>query len=67
MIDPIVAFQARCEARAYIWSKSQMDIHDAVDVLQIDAMRTGLVLLLGQDEVQKLISREFARLRGFRC
>jgi hypothetical protein len=35
-------------------------LHEAVDVLQRDAVRDGLVDELGQDEVQRIISEAFA-------
>jgi hypothetical protein len=62
--DPVEVFSARCEARAYLWAEAEIaDLHDAVDQLQHDALRDGLVGKLGQDGVQALIGRAFAAVR----
>jgi hypothetical protein len=43
-IDPVDVFLERAEARAYLWSIGDLDLHEAVDVLQADAERDGLVV-----------------------
>jgi hypothetical protein len=58
-VDPVDAFEARCDARAYLWSIGDLDLHDAVDVLQVDAERDGLVDHLGQDFIQEILSAAF--------
>jgi hypothetical protein len=56
LVDPVEAFEARCDARAYLFSIGEIDLHDAVDVLQHDAARDGLVDEYGQDEIQHILS-----------
>jgi hypothetical protein len=58
-IDPLRAFAARAEARALLWKCCEFDLHEAVDVLQADAVRDGLVNRLGQDRVQQIITDAF--------
>jgi hypothetical protein len=60
LVDPVAAFRLRCEARAYLVSIGDIDLHEAVDVLQLAAERDGLVDLIGQDQVQQLISDAFS-------
>jgi hypothetical protein len=55
-------FRERCEARAILCEACVFDLHEAVDVLQADAERTGLVAELGQNQVQALMAAAFARL-----
>jgi hypothetical protein len=62
-LDPIEVFCARCEARAILWTACEFDLHEAVDVLQADAERDGLVAALGQDRVQALMATAFHRYR----
>jgi hypothetical protein len=62
-LDPLVVFRARAEARALLWHCGALDLHEAVDVLQHDAERTGLVDAIGQDEVQAIIATAFHRHR----
>lgn len=51
-------FAARCEARAILYAVGELELHEAVDVLQ-DAARTGLVAVIGQDAVQDIIADAF--------
>ncbi len=44
-------FCARCEARAILWSEMMLDLHEAVDELQMSAERDGVVAELGQDKI----------------
>jgi hypothetical protein len=62
-IDPLAVFKARAEARAILWAASELDLHEAVDVLQADAVSTGLVARLGQDDVQSILADAFHRFR----
>jgi hypothetical protein len=55
----LAVFTLRCWARATLWQANEFDLHDAVDVLQHDAERDGLVTMLGQDAVQEIISKAF--------
>jgi hypothetical protein len=61
-LDPLEVFVARAEARAMLWAAYEFDLHEAVDVLQRDAERDGLVDELGQDAVQAILSRAFRRV-----
>ena len=56
-------FIERAEGRAYLWSIGELSLHDAVDVLQADAERDGLVEQIGQDGVQKILSDALAPYR----
>jgi hypothetical protein len=53
-------FRERCEARAILVNACVYDLQDAVDGLQADAERTGLVDELGQDAVQRMMAEAFA-------
>jgi hypothetical protein len=55
--------ELRAWARAYLWSIGELTLREAVDVLQTDAVRDGLVDELGQDGVQKILSDAFAAFR----
>jgi hypothetical protein len=62
IIAPVTAvdiFAARCEARAILYAVGEFDLHEAVDVLQDAAARTGLVAALGQDAVQEILTAAF--------
>jgi hypothetical protein len=59
----LAIFIARAEARAMLWGAGEFDLHEAVDKLQADAERDGLVAEFGQDRVQQLIAATFAPLR----
>jgi hypothetical protein len=58
-IDPVTVFRARCKARALLRAAGEVDLYDAVDTLQTDAVRTGLVESIGQDAVQALMADAF--------
>jgi hypothetical protein len=58
-VDPVAAFRARAEARAYLFSIGDMDLLEAVDGLQADAEASGLVDHIGQDEVQRIMADAF--------
>jgi hypothetical protein len=63
-LDPIEVFRARAEARALLWKVGALDLFEAVDKLQADAVRDGLVDAIGQDEVQRIMATAFHRYRG---
>jgi len=63
-VDLPEAFKLRCEARALLWAACEIDLHEAVDVLQADAERDGLVELIGQDAVQAIMASAFQSFRG---
>jgi hypothetical protein len=62
-VDPVVVFRARCEARARLYGEGELELHEAVDVLQADAVATGLVALIGQDAVQAIMGGAFEPVR----
>jgi hypothetical protein len=59
-IDPVLVLKARAEARALLWQAGEFDLHEAVDKLQVDAERDGLVDKIGQDAVQQILADAFA-------
>jgi hypothetical protein len=59
--DPLEVFDARCWARAWLFGAGEFSLTEAVDPLQEAAVATGLVELIGQDRVQKILADHFAR------
>jgi hypothetical protein len=59
-INLLDAFVERTEARAYLWWIGELTLHEAVDVLQADAERDGLIEQIGQDQIQKILAECFA-------
>ena len=57
--DILDVFEARAEARGYLWREGEFDLPTAVDKLQADAERDGLIARLGQDEIQQILARTF--------
>jgi hypothetical protein len=55
-------FTARCEARAMLFAIGDYTLHDAVDALQAAAVESGLVGEIGQDAVQEIMARAFAKV-----
>jgi hypothetical protein len=55
-------FLACREARAHPYAVGELDLHDAVDVLQEHAVRHGLVAEIGEDAVQAIIVEAFHRV-----
>jgi hypothetical protein len=55
-------FRERCEARAILCEAAELNLHEAVDELQANAERTGLIDMIGQDAVQQLMSEAFAKV-----
>jgi hypothetical protein len=60
---PIDVLELRAWARAYLWSIGELTRREAVDVLQHDAERDGLVEQIGQDGVQQILADAFAPFR----
>jgi hypothetical protein len=63
VVDPIAVFRPRCEARALLYGAGEFDLHEAVDKLQVDAVRDGLVGSIEQDAVQAIIADAFLPVR----
>jgi hypothetical protein len=59
-IPAIDVFREVCEARALLVKACLFDLQDAVDGLQADAERSGLIDDIGQDAVQKVMADAFA-------
>jgi hypothetical protein len=57
------AFELRCWARAQLFAAGELELSEAVDRLQCDAERDGLVDAIGQDEVQRILSEAFGSVR----
>jgi hypothetical protein len=62
-VDVLAAFQLRAWARARLFGEGELGLHDAVDELQLGAVRDGLVAAIGQDAVQGLIANAFGAVR----
>src|SRR5581483_5827766 len=60
LADPLEVFHELCETKAFLWAHYQIELPDAVDQLQAWAMENGLVALIGQDEVQRLMAESCA-------
>jgi hypothetical protein len=58
-INLLDVFIERAEARAYLWSIGELTLHEAVDVLQADAERDGLIERVGADTLQQILSDAF--------
>jgi hypothetical protein len=61
--DLVAVFRARCEARAMLVDVGMLGLHEAVDELQRDAKRDGLVERIGQDGVQAIMAAAFEAVR----
>ena len=61
--SPIDVLELRAWARAYLYSIGELRLHQAVDVLQRDAKRDGLVAEIGQDAVQQILADAFGPYR----
>jgi hypothetical protein len=57
--DPVEVFTARCQARGLLFKAGELELNEAVDVLQDAAEYTGLVTSLGQDAVQTMMADAF--------
>ena len=62
-LAPIDVFRARAEARAALFVAGELDLHEAIDVLQAAALASGLVAATGQDAVQAIMDQAFGRAR----
>jgi hypothetical protein len=62
-VKPADVFRARAEARAMLFAAGEIALHQAVDPLQDAAVESGLVDLIGQDAVQRLLANAFGGVR----
>lgn len=58
-IDLLETFKLRTNVRGYLWAIGEYHLHEAVDVLQFDAERDGLIKELGQDAIQAILAHVF--------
>jgi hypothetical protein len=58
-------FQLQCETWALLWKVGQGEysLPGLVDLLQMDAVRNGVVNEIGQDAVQQIMSTAFEEVR----
>ena len=63
LADPLEVLWARARARAHLYAAGELTLHQAVDALQAWAVDSGLVGEVGQDVVQLVLVRAFARFR----
>jgi hypothetical protein len=61
--SPVDVFRARAEARAFLFAAGELDLHEAVDALQANAVASGLLVSIGQDAVQAILSIAFREAR----
>jgi hypothetical protein len=59
-VNALDVLELRAWARAYLWHAGLYELAEAVDVLQHDAERDGLIVRIGQDAVQQIIANAFA-------
>lgn len=57
----ITVFKERCEARAIMVAEGMLGLQDAVDSLQVIALKQGLIQYHGQDAIQRIMSDAFKR------
>jgi hypothetical protein len=62
-IDALAVFVSRAEAKALLFAAGELELTDAVDALQADAERDGLVEAIGQDAVQAIMAQAFGAVR----
>jgi hypothetical protein len=62
--SPRDVLELRAWARAYLYSIGEFSLHEAVDILQRDAQRDGVVRLIGQNAVQQIIADAFRTTNG---
>ena len=62
-IDPLDAFCELASTRAYLWSICEYELAEAVDALQANAIRYGLIDRIGQDAVQEIMADAFRPYR----
>jgi hypothetical protein len=61
-VPAVDVFRERAEARAILVEACELDLHSAVDGLQEAAVATGLVDEIGQDAVQAIMAKAFAKV-----
>jgi hypothetical protein len=59
-VPAVDVFTLRCWARATLFEAGELTLIEAVDKLQADAVRDGLVAELGIDGVQAILNSAFS-------
>ena len=62
-VDPLDVLYERASTRAYLWFIGEYELLEAVDVLQADSVRDGLVERIGQDADQTILADAFRPYR----
>jgi hypothetical protein len=62
-VDIVEVFRARAAARALLWHAGDLELVEAVDALQSHAEASGLIDLLGQDQIQQILADAFRPYR----
>ena len=62
-VSALSAFRLRCEARALLVAEGVLDFQTAVDELQISAVKSSIIDVVGQDAVQVIMAAAFAKVR----
>ena len=62
-VSALSAFRLRCEARALLVAEGVLDFQTAVDELQISAVKSSIIDVVGQDAVQAIMATAFAKVR----
>jgi hypothetical protein len=65
-VDVLDAFTERAGARAFLWAVGEFEMAEAVDCLQHDAERDGLVERIGQDAAQAILASAFVAVAATR-
>ena len=65
--DPLAVFRLRAWARGYLWTVFELDLHEAVDVLQAEAECDRLVSRIGTDGEQAILADAFHEFRADCC
>jgi hypothetical protein len=63
-VDPLFAFYEMASTRAYLWFIGEYELAEAVDALQANAVRNGLIGRIGQDAVQQIMADAFRPYQG---
>jgi hypothetical protein len=63
-MNAVAVLELRAWARAELYAACVYDLRKAVDKLQRDAKRSGLVAGLGQDAVQRILADAFHEVRS---
>jgi hypothetical protein len=63
LADPFEVLEARAWARAHLYGECELDLLSAVDVLQDAAAASGPIDMVGQDDIQRILSNAFRPIR----